>query len=152
MTWCQCGNCVIMPISHEYICYVMKKEESASEISCITNHEGFESVCLKVWVLQAAYFSYRYHYGDAEEKNIHEKATHWCAIFLLRNFYFCRKYHFTAYQQLVGWCCWWLGQRVRVVLPSCAVNKIRKTSFSSTSYARFKYLRVLLGLPWASMF
>ena len=58
MTWCQCGNCVIMPISHEYICYVMKKEESASEISCITNHEGFESVCLKVWVLQAAYFSY----------------------------------------------------------------------------------------------
>ena len=29
---------------------VMKKEESASEISCITEHEGFESVCLNAWV------------------------------------------------------------------------------------------------------
>ena len=48
------------------------EEESASEISCITDHEGFESVCLNVWVLQAAYSSYRYHYGDAEEKDIHE--------------------------------------------------------------------------------
>ena len=25
-----------------------------------------------IWVLQAAYFSYRYHYGDAEERDIHE--------------------------------------------------------------------------------
>ena len=37
----------------------MKKEESTGGISCITNHEGFESVCLNVWVLQAAYFNYR---------------------------------------------------------------------------------------------
>ena len=29
----------------------MKKEESASAISCITEHEGFESVCLNAWVL-----------------------------------------------------------------------------------------------------
>ena len=47
------------------------KEEDASEISCITDQEGFQSVCLNVWVLQAAYFSYRYQYGDAEEKDIH---------------------------------------------------------------------------------
>ena len=69
---------MIIPTSHKCICccvierVVMKKEESASKISCITNHEGFESVCLNVWVLQAAYFSYRYHYGDAEKKDIHE--------------------------------------------------------------------------------
>ena len=50
----------------------MKKEESTGGISCITDHEGFESVCLNVWVLQAAYFNYRYHYGGAEEKDIHE--------------------------------------------------------------------------------
>ena len=67
-----------MPTSHECICcceierVVMKKEEIASKISCITDHEGFDSVCLNAWVLQAAYFSYRYHYGDAEEKDIHE--------------------------------------------------------------------------------
>ena len=47
---------MIMPTSREYICccevekVVMKKEESASEISCITEHEGFESVCLNAWV------------------------------------------------------------------------------------------------------
>lgn len=32
----------------------------------------------------------------------------------------------------------WLGRRVRVVLPSCAVNKIR-TTFPSATYAGFKY-------------
>ena len=50
----------------------MKMEESASEISCVINHEGFESMCLNVWVLQAAYSSYRYHYADVEEKDMHE--------------------------------------------------------------------------------
>ena len=75
---CQCGHCVAMPTSRECICcceverVVLKKEENSSEISCITDHEGFESVCLNVWVLQAAYFSYSYHYGDAEERDIHE--------------------------------------------------------------------------------
>ena len=33
---------------------VNKKEQS----TCITEHEGFEAVCLNVWVLQTAYFSY----------------------------------------------------------------------------------------------
>ena len=51
---------------------VLKKEESESEVRCITEHEGFESVCLNVWVLQAAYNSYRYHYGDSDEKDVHE--------------------------------------------------------------------------------
>ena len=67
-----------MPTNRECICccevesVVQRKEEGASEIRCIIDHEGFESVCLNVWVLQAAYFTYRYHYGDAEERNIHE--------------------------------------------------------------------------------
>ena len=37
---------------------------SGSEVNCIIDHEGFESVCLNVWVLQTAYFAYRYHYGE----------------------------------------------------------------------------------------
>ena len=49
-----------------------------------------------------------------------------------------KRYRFIAYQQLVGWCWGWLGKRVRVVLPSCAVNKIR-TTFPSVNYAGFKY-------------
>ena len=67
-----------MRTSQECICccevesVVLKKEESASEVSCITDHEGFESVCLDVWVLQTAYYSYRYHYGNSEENDVHE--------------------------------------------------------------------------------
>lgn len=39
--------------------------ESAS-LQCITEHEGFEAVCLNVWVLQAGFYSYRYHYGTRD--------------------------------------------------------------------------------------
>lgn len=50
--------------------YIGEKQESlsGSEVtcSCIIDHEGFDSVCLNVWVLQAAYFAYRYHYGEVE--------------------------------------------------------------------------------------
>lgn len=72
------GNCVIMPTGRECVCccevesVVEKKEENHTDISCITDHEGFTPVCLDVWVLQTAYSNYRYHYGDPEEKHIHE--------------------------------------------------------------------------------
>ena len=75
---CQCGECEVMPTNHECICccevetVVNKFQESENDISCITHHEGFESVCLNVWVLQTAYFNYRQHYGEAEEKTVHE--------------------------------------------------------------------------------
>ena len=50
-----------------------KMQEGPHEVSCITLHEGFEAVCLNVWVLQAAYFQYRQHYGnDTQDKPIHE--------------------------------------------------------------------------------
>ena len=52
-----------------------KMQEGPHEVTCtcITEHEGFEAVCLNEWVLQAAYFQYRQHYGDdAQEKPIHE--------------------------------------------------------------------------------
>ena len=84
---------MIMPSCRECICcceidrMVMKKEEDASEISCITDHEGFESVCLNVWVLQAAYFSYRYHYTVMLKKRIFTSklVTDVCAILLFSN-------------------------------------------------------------------
>ena len=37
---------------------VAKKGENESDIQCIVNHEGFDPVCLNLWVLQAAYFSF----------------------------------------------------------------------------------------------
>ena len=30
---------------------------------------------------------------------------------IIRKFYFCRRYRFIAYRQLVGWCWGWLGRR-----------------------------------------
>ena len=42
---------------------IQKMGQIQAQISCITEHEGFEPVCLNVWVLQARYFSYRQHYG-----------------------------------------------------------------------------------------
>ena len=36
---------------------------SDKEITYVTEHEGFDAVCPNVWVLQAGFFSYRYHYG-----------------------------------------------------------------------------------------
>jgi hypothetical protein len=50
-----------------------------------------------------------------------------------------RKLRHTAYRQLVCWCWQYLGRKLRVVLPSCAVSKIRDTFPSqSASYVGFK--------------
>ena len=73
-----------MTTSHENFCcsevdrVVEKKEEGSSAVSCIIDHEGFHSMCLDVWVLQATYFNYRQHYGVAEDKavNVHGIITH----------------------------------------------------------------------------
>jgi len=69
-----------MPTAVECLCcnevqeVADKVQEFGSSISCITEHEGFEAVCLNVWVLQAAYFSYRQRYGsqDTKEHPVHE--------------------------------------------------------------------------------
>ena len=56
-----------MPTVVECICCceidttIQKMEQIQAQISCITEHERFEPVCLNVWVLQAGYFSYRKH-------------------------------------------------------------------------------------------
>ena len=61
----------VMPTNHEcvFCCEIdtvsNKFQESENDISCITDHEGFESVRL---VLQTAYFKYRQWYGEAVEK------------------------------------------------------------------------------------
>lgn len=47
-----------------------------------------------------------------------------------------RRYRYTAYRQLIRWSYGYLGQEVRVVIPACAVNKIRET-FGSVNYTGF---------------
>ena len=43
---------------------------SDGERACITEQEGFDTVCLNVWVLQANFFSYRYHYGTRDVRDV----------------------------------------------------------------------------------
>ena len=69
----------MMPLAVECICCCeveriqQKIQEGPSQVDCITLHEGFDAVCLNVWVLQAAYFQYRQHYGNnAQQRPIHE--------------------------------------------------------------------------------
>ena len=75
---CECGNCQSMPTSIECTCcreidaIESKMLENPTDIHCIIDHEGFQGVCLDVWVLQTAYHNYRQKYGDAEEKSVHE--------------------------------------------------------------------------------
>ena len=57
-------TCVVMPTPFECICCheirtIADKTgtSESSSIQCITEHEGFEVVCLNVWVLQTSYFT-----------------------------------------------------------------------------------------------
>ena len=75
--------------------------------SCITDHQGFQSICLDPFVLQVAWLSYEQHYEDAYEGPLHKKYKH------------------IAYRQYVRWIHGYVGKQIRVVLPSCAVSCIR---------------------------
>ena len=57
-----------MPSGIECVCCKeipqMVNKITIEEVGCITLHPGFQSVCLNQWVLEAAYYSYRQHYGE----------------------------------------------------------------------------------------
>ncbi|XP_071854150.1 P2X purinoceptor 7-like [Apostichopus japonicus] len=123
--WCKCGNCAVMPSARECRCCheasaVMEKNaEGEGNSVCITEHQGFQPVCLDPWVLQTASYQYSQHYGgNAREGGVNEKFRH------------------LAYRQFVRWCYKYLGRDVRVVIPSCVVTKIRET-YPSEVYTGF---------------
>ena len=74
---------------------------------CITQHPGFQAVCLNRWVLQTAWYQYKQQYSRSYEGPQHKLNRH------------------MAYRQLVRWCWGILGKEIRVPLPSCAVCCIR---------------------------
>ncbi|XP_060567747.1 uncharacterized protein LOC132726450 [Ruditapes philippinarum] len=75
----ECENCRAMYTDRESICcneidsvklkIEQFKEETATELSCITRHPGFQSVCLDRYVLETAYYQYRQQYGEVEHTN-----------------------------------------------------------------------------------
>ncbi|PIK40840.1 putative P2X purinoceptor 7-like [Apostichopus japonicus] len=127
-TWCICNKCEVMPTGKECLCcqevdeYIQKcSEVDGPPKQCIVEHPGFQSVCLNVDVLQTAYFHYRQEYGHYGENDAVNE-----------------RYRYIAYRQLVRWNYGYLGKHNRVILPSCAVMKIRQT-FPAELYAGFKY-------------
>ena len=55
-----------MPTLKESICcqeIAVLREKMTGHSECITQHPGFRTVCLDIWVLQTAYFQYRQEHG-----------------------------------------------------------------------------------------
>uniref|UniRef100_A0A8C1DJ89 P2X purinoreceptor 7 intracellular domain-containing protein n=1 Tax=Cyprinus carpio carpio TaxID=630221 RepID=A0A8C1DJ89_CYPCA len=77
-------------------------------VGCVTAHPGFEPVALNPYVLQAVYGTYVQLYGEMEETVINSVYRH------------------HAYRNVIRWCWGYLGQHIRVVIPSCAVTRIRE--------------------------
>ncbi|XP_061192987.1 P2X purinoceptor 7-like [Saccostrea echinata] len=120
---CTCGNCIVMPTAAECVCCQEVDrvhalvEESENAINCITSHPGFHPACLNLYVLQIAYYQYRQQYNESIPDSS----------------------EYTAYRQLARWAWGYLGKKVRVVLPSCAVTCIRNTFPSESGhYTGFK--------------
>ena len=67
---CKCGKCEVMPTAKESICCReilaidnKLQESSGGNLCCITEHEGFQPVCLDVSVLQTAGFHTQQEFG-----------------------------------------------------------------------------------------
>lgn len=81
----------------------------AQPYRCITEHPGFQSVCLDVHVLQTAWSQYKQQYDEPYEGPQHKMFRH------------------ISYRQFARWIWGFLGRHLRIVLPSCAVSAIRAT-------------------------
>ena len=74
---CTCDHCTT---NLECVCCreivevrAKRDEGNSTEIACITQHPGFSTVCLDVWVLQTAYYQYRQDYGTGSDPpSLHE--------------------------------------------------------------------------------
>ena len=77
---CRCGHCILTRTFAGCICCseidvtAQKLDESEAHVNCITVLEGFEPVCLNVWVMQDDFFSCRQHYEtlDIQHEPKHE--------------------------------------------------------------------------------
>ena len=77
---------------------VNEKIKPARPFTCTTDNPGFHTVCLDIWVLQAAWFGYKQQYGSrAYEGPEHKVNRH------------------IAYRQLVRWCWGVIGKEIRIL-------------------------------------
>lgn len=64
---CSCGHCMQMPLAKECVCCketkVLLELMKNDEVECITDHPGFEPVCLNTYNLDTAYNQYKQQYN-----------------------------------------------------------------------------------------
>lgn len=111
INWCPCKMCSPMQSEAERKCCKDSCEIPDSKFDkhqCITESDGFREVCLLKNVLEAALGAW--HIFKGEKSDLSNKS-----------------YRFIAYKQYIYWIHGRLGRNIRIPIPSCAVNKIRKT-------------------------
>ena len=119
-----------MDIAKENVCchhYNVFKERLVSRngfhCKCITDTNGFTSVCLDLDVAEMDYYSFRESYGHhGDDESAHDLFGH------------------LAYKRLIKWIFKRLGKHNRKVIPSCAVLAIRaQYPDENNHYTGFKY-------------
>ena len=68
---CSCGKCEIMPTVTECLCCCeIEVTAKAKEgiVQCIVQHPKFDSVCLNVWLLQTAFYTFLQHYSSSSNE------------------------------------------------------------------------------------
>ncbi|XP_052409870.1 uncharacterized protein LOC127956162 isoform X2 [Carassius gibelio] len=110
--WCTCENCAVMPTEKENKCcleipqIVRRINQVPDTLTCITQHPGFEPVCLNVYSLQNALNIYKADYGPLKLKGIEKRFRH------------------LAHRSFVSWCWGYLSRTIRVDVPSCVVLRV----------------------------
>uniref|UniRef100_A0A672JC08 P2X purinoreceptor 7 intracellular domain-containing protein n=1 Tax=Salarias fasciatus TaxID=181472 RepID=A0A672JC08_SALFA len=117
---CACGHCSSLSPAENICCRETPKVWHRCQvgvITCITQHPGFEPVSLNPYVLPAAYAYESQIFGETQETMVNSSYRH------------------LAY---TNFACWgYLGQHIRVVLPSCAVTVIREYFPEDGPYTSF---------------
>lgn len=135
-SWCNCRCCRQMDTRKEEICCINHdaKQRLTENITnynntlpfqCITEHPGFYYNCLVMEVLDENWKTYKQMYGKAAvEGTINRRRRH------------------TAYRNLCRFIFGFVRKHNRVVLPACAVSKIRDTFPDDGHFTGFKNRKI----------
>ncbi|XP_046860879.1 P2X purinoceptor 7-like [Xenia sp. Carnegie-2017] len=122
--WCECGFCVVMSKGRESICCQEVNNTDPlihGDHICITQEEEFATVCTNEAVVKTAMVVYTHDIEPMPEKEENDITQH-------------------GVPTVDGLGAWQVGEKYRLPIPSCAVDKIRK-AFPSPSgeYKGFEY-------------